>query len=132
MNIPSNLAKSCLLATSVFWIVIISEDFEANMLPFVFLSLIPIFLCVTIVIMLTICPFFWWKNQANFNNRQVFKTYFPYHAIMAFVICVLGIMASDFDIYLIAFFSSAFITINQSWLWFAKEEKQQKQQHENA
>lgn len=126
MNIPNNLGKSCLLAAGIFWIIIGSEDFDSNMILFIFLSLIPIFLFVTVVVLFTICPFFWWKENSKFNKQQVFKTYFPYYAIIAFGSCAFGIISSDFDVYMIAFFASAFITTNQSWIWFAKEQKHEK------
>ncbi|WP_299224863.1 hypothetical protein [uncultured Psychroserpens sp.] len=121
MNIPENLSKSCLLAALIFWLIIGSDDFESDMIPFIFLSLIPIFVCVMIVILGTICPIFWIASSTTFNNKQIFKTYFPYYTILTFTICLFGIIISNFDIYMIAFFTSAYITTNQSWVWFTKE-----------
>lgn len=121
MNLPSNLAKSCLLASVIFWIIIGSESVDTTAFLFVFLSMIPIVLVVSFTIIITICPFFWVSRSGAFNHQTVFKTYFPYYAIVAFGICTFGIIVSDFDIYMIAFFTSAFITTSQCWIWFAKE-----------
>ncbi len=121
MNLPSNLAKSSVLAFVIFWVIIGSKDYESEVLPYVMLSYIPVFLCVLIVIIGTICPFFWSAKNTGFNNQNVFKTCFPYYAIVVFGICVFGISTSDFDNMAIAFFTSVFITTSQSWIWFAKE-----------
>lgn len=129
MNLPLNLAKSSLLALAVFWTIIYAEEgLDHDLFLFMLLSFIPIFLVVTIVIVGTICPIYWIAKKEHINNTQIFKTYFPYYAILAFLICVFGIIVSDFDIYLIAFFVSAFITSSQTWVWFAKE----KPDHETA
>lgn len=124
MNVPLNLAKSSLLALIVFWTVIGSkEGFDNDIVLLIFLSFIPIFLVVAIVIIGTICPIFWLTKKENFNNIQIFKIYFPYYTIIAFGVCVFGIHTSNFDIYMTAFFTSAFITSSQSWVWFANENK---------
>jgi len=121
MNIRDNLAKSCVLATVIFWTVIATESIEPDAIPFVFLSMIPIFFSVTIVIVISICPFFWAAEGANLSKAIVFKTSFPYYAIIVFGLSFLGIIVSDFDTYMIAFSSSFFITTSQSWVWFAKD-----------
>ena len=126
MNVPGNLAKSCILASAIFWIIIGSHDWDNHMALVVFLSFIPIFLVVTVVIIGSICPIFWISERENFNKQQIFRTYFPYYAISMFGICAFGIIVSNFDIYLMAFFTSAFITTCQSWVWFAKEKELKK------
>ena len=124
MNVPLNLAKSSFLALVIFWIVIGSkEGLDNDLVVLILLSFIPIFLVVAIVIIGTICPIYWLAKKEDFNNLKIFKTYFPYYTTIAFLICVFGIIISDFDIYLIAFYLSAFITSSQSWVWFAKEDK---------
>jgi len=126
MNFPLNLAKSSLLALAVFWTIILSEDgFDADFTLLILLSCIPIFLVVTVVIIFTICPIYWLAKKEDFNKQQVFKTYFPYYTTIAFFICVFGMYSSNFDTYMIAFFSSAYITTSQSWVWFAKENTKQ-------
>lgn len=127
MNLPLNLAKSSMLALAIFWIVISSkEGLDNDLVVLILLSFIPIFLVVAIVIIGTICPIYWLTKKESFNNLQIFKTYFPYYTIVAFLICVFGIIISDFEIYLIAFYVSAFITSSQSWVWFAEEDKLKK------
>nr|WP_321230267.1 hypothetical protein [uncultured Psychroserpens sp.] len=121
MNLPGNLAKSSLLASVIFWIIIWSKEFEMNMMPFVLLSYIPIFLCVLIVIVASICPFFWSAKNEIYTKAQVFKMCFPYYTCIAFGLCCYGIITSDYDLYYSAFCISAYITTNQSWVWFAKE-----------
>ena len=129
MNLPLNLAKSSLLALVIFWTIICAkEGLDHDLFLVMLLSFIPIFLVVTIVIIGTICPIYWIAKKEHINNIQLFKTYVPYYAILAFLICAFGIIVSDFDIYLTAFFVSAFITSSQSWVWFANE----KSDHETA
>lgn len=121
MNIPSNIGKSTLLAMCIFWIINFTKDFDSDFLPFVLLSIIPIGICVTLVIVFTICPAFWFLKKKNESNYSVTKRFFPYYIILVFGLCVFGIIASDSEIYLTSFFISVFITTAQSWLWFAKE-----------
>lgn len=120
MNVPLNLAKSSILATVIFWLIGMTEHFNFEMLGFVFISYIPIFMSCSFVICLTICPFFWLKEKEAFDKKMVFKTYFPYYSIVCFGICVFGIISSD-SIILTAFFISVYITTSQSWIWFAQE-----------
>ena len=121
MNIAGNLAKSSLLASMIFWIIIGSKELNMDIAPFVLLSYIPIFLCVAIVIIGSICPFFW-STKSNVDTKiQVFKMCFPYYTCTAFGLCCYGIITSDYDLYFSAFCISAYITTNQSWVWFAKD-----------
>jgi hypothetical protein len=121
MNISANLAKSSLLASTIFWLIIGSKSFDIDALPYVMLSYIPIFLCVTIVIIGSICPFFWSAKDKIYTRMQVFKLCFPYYTIITFGLCCYGIFASNYDLHFSAFCISAYITTNQSWVWFAKE-----------
>ena len=122
MNIPLNLAKSSLLALVIFWTIICAEEgLDNDLVLVILLSFIPIFLVVTIVITGSICPIFWFAKKENRNSIQIFKRYFPYYAIIAFFSSVFGIIISNYDIYLMAFFVAAFITSSQSWVWFAIE-----------
>ena len=121
MNIPNNLAKSFLLATVIFWTIISYQQSINDILLYIFVSFIPIFICVAIVILGSICPIFWLTEHKNFDKQQVFRTYFPYYAITVFFISVLGIISSNFDMFVIAFFTSVFFTTSQSWVWFSKE-----------
>lgn len=123
MNIPSNIAKSSFLVSLVFWTIGLTSGAELFAIAIIFISFIPIFLSCSMVILLTICPFFWMAETENFNKKQVFKTYFPYYAIICFSICMYGIFRNTNGIFLIGFFVAIFMTTTQSWIWFAKDSK---------
>lgn len=123
MNILSNIGKSILLAMCVFWIINFSKEFKTDMLPFVLLSIIPISICVTLVIIITIVPLFGLLQKKKESNYSLTKKCFPYYIILVFGLCVFGIIASDSEFYFISFFITAFITTAQSWVWFAKEKR---------
>ena len=125
MNLPTNIAKSGALAYCVFWIVlIVCQQINIDMPLFVFLSIIPIFFCSTFIIITTIYPFYWNILSKNELDRiRAFKRYFPFYSILTFSISTYAIITSNFDIIVIAFFSSAFITTSQSWVWFATKNR---------
>ncbi len=122
MNTPSVILKSTILATCLFWIPIMSKDFQSDMILFVFLSIIPISLCCAFTILLTIAPFFWFHGKASSDgsvhrNKVIFNKYFPFYAITTFSLCLYGTIKFSFAI---SFFISVFFTTMQSWIWFAK------------
>nr|WP_321224823.1 hypothetical protein [uncultured Psychroserpens sp.] len=123
MNVIENLAKSSLMALVIFWVIIRCKSFEVEALPYVMLSFIPIFICVAIVIVGSICPFFWAATNNKFTHKEVFTMCFPYYSCIAFGLCCYGIITSNFDLHFTAFCTSAFSTTNQSWVWFAKTDK---------
>ena len=118
MNISSNIFKSSVLAWIIFWLIITSEGLNPDAIPFMVVSIIPITIIVTFVILISIATFFWLSSSPKI---KVFKTYYPYCSVVAFSICTYGIISSDFNLITIAFFASAFITTSQSWGWFAKD-----------
>ena len=120
MNLLTNICKSTILATVVFWILLGSDRFEAFMFALIPLSMIPIFFCCAITISLTISPLFWWFESSKFDKKQVFETFFPFYSIAAFGLCVALIDSFDFESYSIAFATSAFVSTSQSWIWMAK------------
>lgn len=117
MNISKTIIKATLLATCIFWFIIISKNFEEIMLPLFFLSMIPISICCTIVLLFTIVPFFWLKKKTT-TNKTIFEIFFPFYAITCFSLCL---CASLKEPSLLCFFASVFITTMQSWIWFGKE-----------
>lgn len=121
MHILGNIGKSSLLAASIFWIIILSDTFEWEMIPYIFLSLIPIYIICALTILITICPIFWFLKNDNYNKQQIFKTYFPLYTILMFSLCVYYVYKTSTDIIVLSFFISAFITTTQSWVWFTKE-----------
>ena len=121
MNLLTNICKSTILATAVFWIILIAHFFYVEMIPFVPLSMIPIFFCCAITISLTISPLFWWFESSKLDKKQVFETFFPAYSIVAFGLCVALIVSFDFESYSIAFATSALISTSQSWIfWMLK------------
>lgn len=121
MHILGNIGKSSLLAASIFWIIILSDTFDWDMVPFIFLSLIPIYVICALTILITICPIFWFLENDNYSKQRIFKTYFPIYTIIVFVLGVYSIYKSSFDIFALSFYVSAYITTVQSWVWFSKE-----------
>ena len=117
MKTSTIIRKATLLATCIFWLIIFPENFEIKMIPFIFLSMIPICICCAITIAATIAPFFRLKNE-NTNNSIIFKKYFPFYAILSFSLCFYGALQSLFAV---SFFASAFFTTMQSWVWFGQE-----------
>ena len=121
MNLPSNLAKSSMLATCIFWTIGMTDGFDLDMIPIIFFSYIPIFIMCSLTIIITICPFFWLAENKNFTKENVFYTYFPYYAIICFTICLYSIFSISYEAFLIGFFVAVFFTTMQSWIWFVKE-----------
>ena len=120
MNTLKNICNSTLVATTVFWIILGSDRFNLDDIPFVLLSMIPIFICCAITISFTICPLFSWFESINFDRKQVFKKFFPVYSIISFGICAGLIVVCSFENFSIAFSAAAFVSTSQSWIWMAK------------
>jgi hypothetical protein len=116
MTLLKTITKSTALSAIIFWSIIFTDVFEVEMLAFIFLSLIPIFLCNAIVIASTIAPFFW-INTDKRNTRHVFYSFFPYYALVSFLICGYGIIKWPDAL---SFFTAAFFSSLQSWVWILK------------
>lgn len=121
MKVPSNIGRSTLLATAFFWTMNLCYEFHPEMIPFMILSIVPIAICCTLTILVTICPFFFFFTNTDTTNRQTFETYFPYYSIVMCCLCMYGVISSGFNAIIINFFVTAYLTTCQSWLWFAKE-----------
>ena len=122
MDLPKNIAKSSLLAGAIFWIVGGSEEFNTvSIIPIIFISYLPIFICCAVTILVTVCPFYWLAEKESLSKRDVFNRYYPYYSIVCFGFCSYGIYVHIKEAYFIGFFISVFITTMHSWIWFAKE-----------
>lgn len=121
MNLLLNALKSTILATLIFWIIIIIHNFQVQMLWLIIISSIPIFICCFLTIVLTICPFFRLFKTESLDEKSIFRTFFPFYSITYFGLCTCGMYMNNFEIYSIAFFTAAFITTSQSWIWFIKD-----------
>lgn len=122
MNIAGTIGKATLLATCIFWLLIFSEDFDINVIPFILLSLFPISICCALVIVFTIVPFYWFYNKKSDGNKIVFQWFFPFYSIASFSLCFYGFCKSPEAI---PFFASAFFTSLQSWVWLSKKKNAQ-------
>ncbi|MEL0456933.1 hypothetical protein WJN01_11900 [Flavobacteriaceae bacterium SZ-1-7] len=109
------------MATIIFWVVILSKNFHENIdiALYILVSMVPISICCTATILFTIAPFFWLENN-NKTKRDVFKKWFPFYAILSFGLCFYGSISTP---EIICFFSAAYFTSLQSWVWFASEKK---------
>lgn len=115
--------KSTLLATVLLWSLAgILEGASTEALPFIFLSTIPIFIICFFAILFTIAPF-QSMNEGKMEDKNIFKRFFPYYAIIAFGISTVSILSTNFDSFAVIFFTTAFFTAMQSWVWFFKAKK---------
>ncbi len=119
MRYSKSILKSIFLSGIIFWLVIFSESFNADMLFWAFLSIIPISLCCSFTIFTTIAP--WFILNSGMKPREVYVKYFAYYAILCFALCFYGVWKNDFNIYAISFFASAFITTMQTWNWLVTD-----------
>ena len=122
LNIPSTIIRASGLAAIIFWAIIFTKEFSSDMFVFVLLSMIPISICCSLTICLTIAPFFWSKKESTSIN-SIYNKYFPYYAITVFIICFYYCLASQFETYVVAFFTAAFFTLLKSWIWIIEPEK---------
>ena len=112
------LLKTSFLATILFWLLNFSCGFYPHFM-LIFVSVIPISITCSFAISITVMPFYW-SNENNMSNDEIFKKYFPYYSITAFVISAYSIIDSGFGIFISAFFITSFITLMQSWIWIFK------------
>ncbi|SDX09392.1 hypothetical protein SAMN05444411_10379 [Lutibacter oricola] len=94
-------------------------------LPIVFaffiISSIIISVICYISVILTIVPFYK-ISITKFNPKEIFKRYFPYYAIVSFVICTgLAFNMNIIEPFIINFIITVFLTSVTSWIWFFKK-----------
>jgi len=121
MRLLQNTLKSTLLATGIFWLLYIKHVNISDVLFFVFISFLPIFLTCLLTIAITIYPFYVYGDINKISRKSIFKLYFPYYAMLFFCFAVFILMSTHIDSLRLIFFTSAFITTCQSWVWFAKQ-----------
>ena len=120
-NLTSILLKATILATLLFWILIFSENSinESFIIVVIILSIIPISIVCSFVILITIMPFYW-LEQNKLNEKEIFKKYFPYYSIITFCICSYFIISTNLESFICAFIITAFFTLMQTWVWAGK------------
>ena len=121
MKIGNTAIKATLMATVIFWSVLFTEEYSSSMFFWIIPSIIPIFLCCLLAIIFTVCPFFWFSED-SLGNSDIFKRYFPYYAIAVFGVCAFAIWKFNCEVFAIGFFSSAFFTLMQTWVWNSKND----------
>ena len=121
MHIGTNIGKSFLLATGLFWGLNLELFIADNLLAFAVFSIIPIFIITALTIVFTIAPFFWLGLNKTNNYKKVYSVFFPFYAITAFTLLMILVVSSNFLMPIIAFSVSAFITTSTSWLWFSRQ-----------
>ena len=83
------------------------------------LSIIPMYIVIYLMILLTITPIYSYERN-KLSKKEIFKKYFPYYAIVFFGICMfLGIRFSS--LFIVNFMITVFLTAMQSWIWFFKK-----------
>ena len=96
--------------------MMIYENVIGEIIPIFFLSVVITFFIASGMIFFTIMPFSLLKN----DNTIIFKSYFPFYAIVFFCFC-LGVMIKvNFEEIVVAFFFITYITAMQSWVWMYK------------
>ncbi|WP_439127585.1 hypothetical protein [Polaribacter sp.] len=125
-NLGETLFKATIFATTLFWTLVCSEEINTDLLVFFIPSIFIIFIICSLTILVTITPFFWLAKKDR-NDKEIFKRYFPYYAIVAFVIVMDFIICSDFNEFTSIFFTTAFFTLMQSWIWMCKPRTKQTQ-----
>lgn len=118
-NLGTTLLKSIGYATTLFWTLISSERFNEEMIPFIFLSIIPISIVCSLTILITVFPFFLFE-KGRITKDKIFKKYFPYYSMIAFGISAYYIFCTNIEYFICAFFITAFITLMQSWIWMSR------------
>ena len=122
LNILSTVIRAIGLSALIFWSIILTHSFSLNILMFILPSLIPISICCILTIWGTIAPFFISRKRIE-NLETIYRKYFPFYSITIFGLCFFAILTSKFDVYALAFFTSAFFTALQSWNWIVKFNK---------
>lgn len=117
-NILKVFGKSGLLSFGIFWIIFLSKEARIFYLGFIIISIIPIIIVSTFTISISILPFF--ALSPNLSNKEIFKRYFPYYSIITFIILAYYIFMETYNNFTTAFYTSAFITLMQAWIWLCK------------
>lgn len=112
--------KSTALATFLIWFLTIGKWNFFDAIPFIVLSIIPIWLVCYLSILTTIVPFYQFEKN-RFTNQQIFNKYFPYYTIVCFGICTTFLFFTYYNITSVYFFTTVFLTASMSWIWLFKE-----------
>ena len=120
-SIPNTLLKTTIVATVTFW-AILSVDTSFLSATAMIISIIPISIISSSVVMITVYPFTTF-NPKETTRENVFKYQFPYYTLLAFFVCSFLIVIFDFNVFACAFFTSAYFTLMFAWVWLLKPNK---------
>lgn len=119
-NFGSTLLKSSLLLNIVFWVLIIhSNGFKTDWTPFMIFSIIPIIVGWFLIMVFTLMPLFWTAKD-DWTNEMIFKRYFPYYSIAAFLFYSGLIISENFESDFTMFSIVIYLTSIQNWIWLCK------------
>ncbi|WP_439130398.1 hypothetical protein [Polaribacter sp.] len=118
-NVGITIVKLTAITTVIIWSCIIYDGFDIGMTPYIFLSIIIIFILWSLIILCTIMPFFWFGGIKS-DKKLIFKRYFPFYTIAVFLFFLSIIIASDFETIAFMFFIPVFFGLMQSWVWLCK------------
>ncbi len=122
-KIPKLILKASVLSAIIFWVQILFEDYSTviGIIPYVILSIIPIFIICSLTIFFCILILYY-SVRNKMSNNEIFRRFFPYNAIVIFCVCAYSIIISNFQIFVCIFFITAFFTLIQAWVWLCKPE----------
>lgn len=132
MNVVSKVvttsAKSALLATILLIVYLLSYQGESfDIIPMVlFIGYIITFIISIGMIITTLLPFYSFSKSKDM--QKIFNYWFPYYAILFFVLLIIFTGVTDITNEFISFPMIAFITAMQAWVWFFKEQKNEKKE----
>lgn len=118
-NLGATIFKAICLSTLLFWTLILSEKFNEEVIPFIFLSIFPIAIVCSLTIIITVFPFFFFEKN-DLTNKVIFKKYFPFYSITTFGLSIYAILYSNVEYFICVFIITAFFTLMQSWIWISK------------
>lgn len=126
-NIASTLFRASNLAFIIFWVQIAITNIQTITFigPFIILSYLLIYIVCTITIFVTILILYYLVRN-KLSNREIFKKFFPYSAILIFCFCACFVIGSKFDTNTCIFFITVFFTLMQSWIWICSPNKTKK------
>lgn len=119
-NFGRTVLKSSLLLNAILWLgIIISHNSNFKLLPYSILTLIPILIIWFLIMTFTIMPLFW-AAKDDWTDVMIFKRYFPYYSIAAFLFYSGLIISENFESGFTTFSIVIYFTSIQNWIWLCK------------
>lgn len=122
LKIGQTSLKCALFSSILFWLLILinkHDSFGISIIFFWFISFIILFFISLIMNALTIV-FLYEFERKRMNKIQFYKRYFPYYAILFFIVSLTLYFLSNFNNELMCILITAFFTAMMSWIWLFK------------